>query len=498
MARYHLVARVIAIVLLGLLSASSERQAAAQGIELHTCAIQLRLNSHDAGYGGSGTGTLVRHGNGYYLVTAYHNLERADKIGLGLDYDALFSIDTFHPRFMAVRNADFIVAKFLDDKLRQDKKDRFRKLFHNRATETVVNPPPGLSLAAVGNPVFSYESYRSIQHNIVYGGMVAEYVKPNIVTGAIEYINAEMMVLESLSVMPGFSGGPLLLVRDGIARDGDVAGIVVGGDPRSVVSPGRFVFAVPPVDIEKAILALDDNLKNPGVAPPPGFEPLETDLAKLPRAGKKSSTHYSDQVVVIDPGKSSYQVNDDFLRGVADKVRDTDMIFNGGRFESVDLSILKPSRSTFVQCVFTDDKSLLNANLMGARFIGCMFETSDGKTRAVRVRPSLGYGITVIDGLVHKTDRVEAPGIFSVQALALSANNGGEGRFAEMKEADADSGSKLAPALPNNGSRSAPTRRFTPLSKEFKLPKSSSDNGVRFSRGQFENMLTEDLIPDEN
>ena len=384
--------------------------------DLHQCAIRLQINGRAQGamYNGAATGTLVEYGGKHYLVTARHNLSRATntlqlvmwKNGEGY----YFNTDAFDGHFVATKS-DIVVARFRADQGFAAKGERFAPLLQTAgAMRKVRDPAPGQTLVAVGNPVVALERSSIPRTNIVYHGTIAEYALLSDYTEGAGRGPAKFAIVESLSVARGFSGGPLLLLRNTDPPVAEVAGIVLGGDHRAVVLPGRFVFACPAVAIEKAIQALEAALAQPlqekdrGKVIPLADEMLlvPTDQSRLLPQDEPFdlSAYDTGKVVVIDVERETNQalVTRDFISRIAPEVENAEMIFYNGTFVGVDLAGLRPSRATFVNCNFTGDISLSRAALMGARFIGCEFKAPGGQRRELVLRPTLGYAITVLPG----------------------------------------------------------------------------------------------------
>ncbi|MEQ8790725.1 MAG: trypsin-like peptidase domain-containing protein [Pirellulaceae bacterium] len=456
-----------ALALAGLLGMAMPHSAGADEL-IQDCAVQLKLNSHKAGYSGTGTGTLVHHKGGYYLVTALHNLKRAKtKLTIALPVNLFFSDSDLDKQFVSVEGSDLAVAKFLPDRLTDKYMPRFRELIS--ANGKVRDPLQGQSLAAVGNPVFVYESSSRLQKSIVYQGVVAEYAEPGILVGNVAHITDEMIILESLSVMPGFSGGPLLLASDRTAP-AQVAGIVVGGDPRSIVSPGRFVFAVPATKVESAIEELEKRLQDSSYVLKEGMVALDTNLDSVRRDDSVGLRYSGENIVVIDvDGQNSRQnITNEFLAERAEEVENADMVFHRGIFGDVKLELLQPSRATFIKCQFQNQDALSRANLMGARFVDCEFLLPDGTISAEpSFSPKLAYGITTIAG-IEKTAPATAPPAPALDSILVEL--GATAQLAREEEGV----SKPIPA-------SSPTR----------------NQSVSIRANQFHNVLTRDLFGDE-
>lgn len=441
---------------------------------IHLSGVQLKLNTNSVGYDGSGTGTLVKRGGHYYLVTAFHNIQRANlTLEIDLEADVFFNKSDFAEVFVINEGADLAVARFLPGAVKESSKKRFQELM--RSASGVANPIEGQGLVAVGNPVFKYDSdtAASIVKNIVYHATVADYSTPDRFAGANVHVWEEMMILDSLSIMPGFSGGPLLYVRNDDSSTVEIAGIVVGGDPRTVVSPGRFVFAVPATDIEAAIVELDSRLSNPNYAAKGKFQFLETSLNEIERPTRAGMRYASERIVVVDVNRYNFtnEVTDLFLAEIADRVKNADLIFYGGTFGKLDLSQLKPSRSTWIRCVFNDRDTLATANLMGARLIDCEFYPEGEE-----ILPALGYGVTIIHGTT-----VRRPGVPEADELLPlyqedSTFSGLEERLSSIDTLA--TGDDSVPAAAPQSTQSLPPR-------------------ASLSGRQIQNLLTRDLFANE-
>jgi hypothetical protein len=199
-----------------------------------------------------------------------------------------------------------------------------------------------------------------------------------------------LIFLETLSIAPGFSGGPILISRDGNKfEDGLLVGLVAGGDP--TLFPGRFSWACDAREVRKAIQQFDSAPGGGRTASLGRLAIFPDALEKWPRSPYKiessSSYAFEDQRLISgqsydgpDAGRELFRNRPGYRLVFTNLCTFTDVDFSGA-----DLSGARFEGAQFTSVNF--DGAVLN----GATFVDCTF------TGRRAFRPLGAYGILVLE-----------------------------------------------------------------------------------------------------
>ncbi|MGP0062384.1 MAG: hypothetical protein ACLQGP_02115 [Isosphaeraceae bacterium] len=259
----------------------------------------------------TGTAVLVQRGKpeDYYLVTAYHVVERSRNIDFlfGNDIFAWGSDDLMAKSYVSLAK-DLAIFKLTKDGYKKCR-DSIPGVSRPHVVKAVQlldtrqfggdESALGRTAVAVGNPEIqinvSDESEPWKLENVVYGGTVSEL--PTVESRLRQIVrktgekqsremalNTQLLFLETLSITRGFSGGPVFVTTRPTAnadpasppQEQRLAGIIMGGSPRTDAFSGRYAFASPASNIERGILILEEAL-----SPPANPTKLRTDESIL-------------------------------------------------------------------------------------------------------------------------------------------------------------------------------------------------------------------------
>jgi hypothetical protein len=398
------------IIILGSLACSLvahfENRAGAQG----TVASAVRIAANRPKGTSTATGIVLERGTNIYLVTAYHHILDSNFADIAVpSIDKTRSEDLIRissPGLLAVRtvgadnpinataycdpDADIAVFKFSDDG-----KKTLTKLTPRIQPISLYTGilAPGTRLIAAGNLTLDFQGGLKayVARNMSFGAMAALYdaitqILPGLPDG---FESRLVLMVESLSIDKGFSGGPLV-IADGPNAD-KLAGMVWGGSLSGNVKPGRFAWGATAQQIDDAVQQYETSAdagkflvygdQRPAVYP------------KSPYSGEALTSDVILANEVIDiRGDAFWEIDQPAVDEILVALPGVRYHFTNVLFQGIDFTKGRFLNARFHGCQFN------NCNFAGASVNGCAFSNCFVGGRPMEVdgiRPLLCYGVVL-------------------------------------------------------------------------------------------------------
>lgn len=353
----------------------------------------------------SATATVIEHRQQWYVVTAYHALYGSSSAFL------MFGLSRDDSGVLAAKDSRTIVAHpteslAIAENIIYDRRFDIAALKLNAAGKqalqnqgviplspftlprgavegaagqpVVENPPVGTSAISIGSPEIEIDTKKYRVPNVVYECLVSDYnTVGQRIPGALALElsgdrqtvvrrTTQLMFLETLSIAPGFSGGPI------VSAEGQLLGIVIGGVESPSVQAGRFAWACPVKELVRVLDQAGANADTDGGkftypntrwAPPPAPEKGD-ELFPMYKRGSKYSD--SDKQTITEPAVFTAPRLDDLLKDPSANAYE----FRKVKFIDIDFAGRRLINWSFIECDFTNCNFDL-AVLSGATFNTC-------------------------------------------------------------------------------------------------------------------------------
>ena len=214
--------------------------------------VALRIRPSD---GSISTASFVKYGDAtnftYFIITAYHCIYKQRGIDISYDGAQYFNINEFIDK-----DNSLFIEPSLDLAVFRCSDAGWHKLineFFLMPLEIVSDKPYNVDVRAIGNPTLDMAGEQSIALNHPAWACINEYSEFNRrLPSELAYQRAKdtiIMILESLHVTYGYSGGPVVFSESGFRKpDYKLAGIIQGGIPGKLKS-----WAIPSESINRSI-----------------------------------------------------------------------------------------------------------------------------------------------------------------------------------------------------------------------------------------------------
>lgn len=397
------------------------RALAAGDQSLQTNAVRLVVTPPDSSNGVSlsqrkgtviGSGALFKADNEVYLATAYHVIHGSARIEVFYeekskgDLGPLISAKKDHQSFYSSGDWDLAVFPV--------QAEEFGRVTAVLARDELIRP--GRVASAFGNSVTqSYEEPGTLASLVTlvairgFRGIVADRMYENNATRS-----ESLFQFESISVRPGFSGGPVLVNSD--TDQPELVTVIQGGTLGVKIDEGRVTFGPRTKVIRDAVSAIRQ--AQPGPNELTDLKVVLADPQKWPAPKFKSGYLLAPRTVLLydggpegaecrqdQQGKLLYVRNADSENGrepasinaQLTKFTGASLHFEHVNFMDVDFSEIYTVNAIFHECAF-DECDFSRAILNGASFDDCTFRKNSAlihkssalQTNGTQVRYSRG------------------------------------------------------------------------------------------------------------
>ncbi|MBR9800681.1 pentapeptide repeat-containing protein [bacterium] len=400
-----------------------ESISAVRGAPAAACTVQI--NTIPLAGEAIASGVVVSHDGATYLVSAYHHLLNTSegKIVLPGKTILLGSANYFETKRVGGVDttaycdpfSDLVVfrlSKSAETELTDEKSVNFVKAVNLVEKQEAV---PGEQLIAAGNRYLDFRGgvKKYFTKGMSFGAIASRYDNiRQILDNLPDETNArEVLVVESLSIDKGFSGGSLVVGSGSEA--GKLAGVIWGGSLTETVRPGRFAWAATANQIRSAIEAYDNGPTPDQSIPANLFIPYGTssyfDFPASPYASARVSLNSGVRIEIS--GVSYWWVDQGHLDKILTTSPFVEFHFDGVVFDHIDFSAGRLVNAEFSNCQFRNCQ-FARASLNGCSFIDC--SNNDRPLAETGFAPLLCYGVVVTNGETgiqqrNPTDSVALP-----------------------------------------------------------------------------------------